>query len=368
MLLTGVGGWRAALASLTVALVLGLAGGLAAGVAGLPVPLLLGSITVTAVVALTGWRPLRRTPKVPRPVRALAMSVIGASIGGTVSPQILAQVDDWAVPILTLFVFLPVTHAAGYILFSRGGIPRAEAWFGSIPGGLIESVQMAEDAGVETRTITVLQFLRLILTVMAVPVIFTLVTGHAVGSAAGMELPGAAGAGLSGAVGIVCLGALGAWAAARLRLPAAPMLGPLLLSAFSHAAGMPMPHPPGWLFGLTQVVIGCSLGAQFAGIPRLAMVRAAGLAASNTVLSLTIALLFALALHAATGQALSAVFLAYAPGGLAEMSLVAMSLHIDLLFIAAHHLIRIILAATTARIGAAWLIRHPPAPDPVSRD
>lgn len=351
----------AALVALALTLLLGAAGGAVARVAGLPIPLLLGSITVTAAVALSGLRPLGRTPFVPNRLRSVAMIVVGVSIGGTVTPQVLERVADWLPSLLTLLLYLPIAHAVSYMLFRLGGISRAEAWFGSVPGGLIETVQMADEAGVKTPVVTVLQFLRLILTVMAVPIIFTVATGHPVGSAAGMRLPGgAAEMGFGGFALLVLIGGLGAWVAARLRLPAAPMLGSMLLSAVAHGSGLPLPHIPDWLIGATQVMIGCALGARFADIPRSALVRAAGLAAGNTVVTLSIALVFALVLSALSGQSPPAVFLAYAPGGVAEMSLVALSLQIDVVFVSLHHLLRISLSVIVARIGASRLMREPP--------
>jgi uncharacterized protein len=43
----------------------------------------------------------------------------------------------------------------------------------------------------------------------------------------------------------------------------------------------------------------------------------------------------------ATGEPFSALVLVYAPGGFAEMSLVALALGADAAFVAAHHLFRI---------------------------
>jgi len=40
--------------------------------------------------------------------------------------------------------------------------------------------------------------------------------------------------------------------------------------------------------------------------------------------------------------------LAYAPGGLAEMSLIALALHADVAFVSSHHVVRILLIVTLA--------------------
>jgi uncharacterized membrane protein AbrB (regulator of aidB expression) len=50
---------------------------------------------------------------------------------------------------------------------------------------------------------------------------------------------------------------------------------------------------------------------------------------------------FAIALHEMFGQSLEQLVLAYSPGGLAEMSLVALAMNADIAYVASHHLVRI---------------------------
>ena len=50
------------------------------------------------------------------------------------------------------------------------------------------------------------------------------------------------------------------------------------------------------------------------------------------------------------GEPPAAVFLAFAPGGLAEMSLIALSLQMSVVYVTAHHVARIVLSVTIAQI------------------
>ena len=52
---------------------------------------------------------------------------------------------------------------------------------------------------------------------------------------------------------------------------------------------------------------------------------------------------------------MAAVFLAYAPGGLAEMSLVALSLNMSVIYVTAHHVLRIVLAVSFAKLGKRFI-------------
>ena len=79
--------------------------------------------------------------------------------------------------------------------------------------------------------------------------------------------------------------------------------------------------------------------------------RASRLAVVNAVVALAIAYAFALILHALVGEPVVAVFLAFAPGGLAEMSLIALSLNMSVIYVTAHHVVRIVLAVSFAKLG-----------------
>ena len=60
-------------------------------------------------------------------------------------------------------------------------------------------------------------------------------------------------------------------------------------------------------------------------------------------------------LHLLVGEPVAAVFLAFAPGGLAEMTLIALSLKINVIYVTVHHVGRIVLAVSLAKLGARLL-------------
>lgn len=347
---------RVDFAALALTLLIGAAGGFLANLLHLPLALLLGSLVTTGVIAALGWRPFGKSVLLPPRLRLAFVPVIGVSIGGAFTPAVLASAAAWWPSLLALFLFLPLGHAIGYGIYRLGGLPKVESFFGAIPGGLIETVQLGEEAGGDPRLLTVLQFLRLIFTIIFVPVIFTVLTGAAVGSASGATLPAASiPLTLPEIALLLAAGALGFATARALHFPAAIMTGPILFSAVAHATGLVHGVPPAWLVGVTQVVVGCGLGARFVNAERRMLVRAFALAAVNSVAALLLAFGFALALSPLVGEPAPAVFLAFAPGGLAEMSLVALSLQMSVVFVTLHHIARIVLSVTIAKLGARWL-------------
>ena len=97
------------------------------------------------------------------------------------------------------------------------------------------------------------------------------------------------------------------------------------------------------------------LGARFAGMERRMLIRAARLAVVNAGVALGIAYGFAWALAPWVGEPLTAVFLAFAPGGLAEMSLIALSLQMSVVYVTVHHVARIVLSVMIAKAGRRWI-------------
>lgn len=334
------------------AFALGVLGGVLALVLGFPLPWLLGSVMAVAAAAM--FLPYR--PEVPRNLRMGFVPVIGVSIGATFTPDIVAEAVRWWPSLAALFLFIPAAHMLCFRALLAFNLDRPTAFFGSVPGGLIESVVLGEEAGANVPLLTMLQFLRLILCILIIPLGFSISTGQAVGSGSGVAIGEQVPLALSD-WGVLALCALvGTVGGRRIGLPAAVMTGPLFLSGAAHLAGIVHGAPPRWLIDLTQLVVGVSLGCRFVGVqPKLAL-RACSMAAVNLTLTLGLAAIAAITLPPLVGEPWEAVVLAFAPGGLAEMSLVALSLELSILYVTAHHIARIVLSIATAKFLARKLL------------
>ncbi len=342
-----------------LALAAGTAGGLAARALGLPLPMLLGSLLVIASAALLGFRPFGRVLALPMPIRTAFIPVIGVSIGAAFTPDILEDLGRWWPTLLALVLYIPAAHAMAYAIAIRaGGIDKPTAYYGTMPGGFIESMTLGEEAGADAAMLAVLQFLRLILCIVFIPIGFSLATGHAVGSASGAVIGG--GSHVLTATDWLILflsGLVGAVGARKLRLPAGIITGPILVSGAVHLLGWVEGAPPRLLIDITQLVVGTTLGARFAGRSPRILLTGFRLSAVNIALTLILALGFSLSMHGLVGERWEAVFLAFAPGGLAEMALIALSLEISVIYVTAHHVARIILAVTLAKAFAGRVLR-----------
>ena len=139
--------------------------------------------------------------------------------------------------------------------------------------------------------------------------------------------------------------------ARRMRLPAAVFTGPMLLSAALHVTGVTAAQPPGLVIAVAQVVLGASIGSRFTGYDLRRMRAPLLVGVASAVVMVTMAGTFAVVLGRFTGLPFEALFLAFSPGGLTEMTLISLSLGIDTALVTTHHMARIFLLVMMAPLA-----------------
>jgi len=330
------------------ALALAAAAGLAAGAAGVPLPWLLGPLVVTAVAAMADLRLAGAPLRLPKSLRDYCVPVIAVTIGATVTPDVATSALRWWPSLLAMALFVVAVQFANYGLLRRlGGYDRPTAFFAASPGGLIDAVLSGESRGGALAVMSTQHFARIAVTVAVVPFLIA-AFAEPVGQERAVIAEGIGWPSLTDAIVLIACAVLGALVGKRLRLPAAVMLGPFVLSAALHVGGLTAAETPLPLVHLAQLVVGGVLGLQFAGTGKRQVARGVGFAALGVAVALGVAAALSLALTDVVDAPFAAVFLAFAPGGLAEMGLIAVSLGIEPAFVVVHHLLRIVLTISLA--------------------
>ncbi|GGK19277.1 AbrB family transcriptional regulator [Salinarimonas ramus] len=336
------------------ALVLGTLGGWLFYSAGTPLPWMLGPMTVCTVAAL-----LSAPIAAPSVVRPPMSAVIGVLLGAAFTPDVLGRLGEWLVAVVGLAAFVAVSGLVVVVYFRKvAKFDPVTAYFSGMPGGLVEMVIVGEAKGGDGRTIALIHSARILLVVMTLPFVIQWVEGVSLGArpAAG---PSMFDAPLSAEAWILVCGLAGAFLGHVLRLPAKVLLGPMLVSAGVHVTGVSDFHPPVEIVSAAQVVLGVTIGARFLGTPPREILRILALSVGSTVILLALTVAFASVVGRIMGIGTVPLILAYSPGGLAEMSLVAIAVQTEVAFVAAHHIIRIVLVMAGAAPVFALLNRKP---------
>lgn len=334
-------------------LAIGLCGGLAAQWVSAPLPWLLGGMGATAAATLAGLRPFGQPVAFPMTARLVCVPVIGVLIGSAFSPEVLAAMPGWWPGLVAVALFVPLAHALNYWLFRRlGRLPHATAYFAGMPGGLIESIEIAREHGGDVAAVSVLQFARVAITVTAVPLIFAAAAGRAVGSAAGQTMGTGAPLTAVDALVLLACGVIGYFGARRLHVPAGQIIGPIAVSGMAHGFGLTEAAPPAVLVQIAQLVIGVTLGLRFQGLEPRSLGRYFALSGLSVAAMLVLGVMLALPVAAVGAATVPTMVLSLSPGGVVEMGLIALSLQASPLFVTAHHLVRIVLTVTIGLM--AW--------------
>jgi hypothetical protein len=335
------------------ALLIGTFGGWIFARAGLPLPWMLGSMTACTLASL-----VRAPIDAPGAVRPPMTIIIGVMLGAGFTPEIIESVGTWIPTVLGLAGFILVSGAACVTYFRRvAGFDRPTAYFAGMPGGLVEMVIAGEDKGGDARTIALVHSARVLLVVLTLPFLVRLISGAPLGprpelGVSVFETP------WRDEIWLLGTALAGALLGHVLRLPARLLLGPVLVSGAVHALGWTRFAPAIEIVIVAQLVLGTSIGCRFAGTAPREIIRILLLSLGSTVILLTITAVFAAGVSHVSSYGQVPLLLAYSPGGLAEMSLVALSLGIEVAFVAAHHIVRVFIVMLGATPVFALLQRR----------
>ena len=122
----------------------------------------------------------------------------------------------------------------------------------------------------------------------------------------------------------------------------------MLTSAILHATGISEASPPRELVIGAQLVLGAFIGARFLGERFSALKSGLVYAVGHVSLMMAISLVMALFLNFWLELPVITGVLAFAPGGLAEMSLVALGLGLDVGVVATLHVSRVLVIVMVA--------------------
>jgi membrane AbrB-like protein len=320
-------------------LVIGTAGGMLFVWAHLPGGLISGAMIAVGAAAL-GGRKMTLPPLITQSVLVL----LGVSLGALVSRQLIQHVGDYplTIGVLALATFLSTFGSSFYLQRIHGWDPTSALLAGS-PGALSQITILAVEKGADVAGIAVVQTIRVIILTAALPLLLA-VTGIASSS------PPAVFTEVASPLGLIALVAAAIAAALLLRLvkfPASWMFGAMLASALLHGTGLVEGGLPDWLRNIALVGIGALIGSRFARI-QLSTLRShftAGL--GSFAVAILISAFFVTLLVLTTNVRLSDLLVAFAPGAMDAMLALALTLHIDPIFVGAHHLSRFVFVSIT---------------------
>ena len=341
---------RAKILNALETLAIGTAGGVLFLWASLPGGLISGAMIAVGIAAIAG-RPLAVPPILTQTVLVL----LGISLGSLVSWQLLQHMGAYPLTIglLALATFCSTCGSSLYLQRFHGW-DQTSAFLAGSPGALSQITVLAAEKGADVPAIAVVQTMRVIILTAALPLVVAM-TGIAPSS------PPAASGAIASPLELTELIAASVAAALLLRLikfPASWMFGAMIGSSVLHGAGLIEGGLPPWMRGVALVGIGALIGARFARMTVKTLLGHVNAALGSFAIAVVISAIFVAVILLTTHVRFADIVVAFAPGAMDAMLALALTLHIDPIFVGAHHLSRFVFV-TIATPGIVHLFGRP---------
>lgn len=331
-----------------LSLVIGLIGAIIFIYLELPLPWLLGSITAMAIASRFTFIPAQNPKMLSPPARA----ILGLMIGSAFTPVIFQYVGNYLVSLVLILPFVITIAVCGvYYYWKILGHDKLTAFFSAMPGGLLEMIAIGESMGANIYKITLFQSTRLLLIIFSLPFIIEIVGGINLDGNRTITTPIKDVAILDMLIMIV-IAVIGVLFAKKLRLSAPFILGPMIVSMIAHLSGWVTSHPPDEVIKLVQIILGTSVGFVFRGVPFKEIITTILSTLGYFMILVVLTAIFTFIVSKITHFDPLSILLAFAPGGQAEINLIAIVIAVNLPYVALHHVFRLFLVMGIAPLFA----------------
>lgn len=331
-------------------LLIGLAGGALFRWLELPGGLISGAMIAVGAAAIAG-RPMGLPPLMAH----IILMTLGLSLGSMVSPQMLTNMASYpvSIAILAASTFCATLGSSLYLQHIHKW-DRTSALLAGSPGALSQIIMLANERRADVAGIAVVQTMRVIILTAALPLILA---ASGLAQHGGSAIHAAPATPLALAVlAAVCVAT--SLLLRLVRFPASWMFGAMLGSSILHGTGSIEGGLPNWAYAAALIGIGALIGTRFARISAHTLLSYMAAAIGSFTVAIVISAIFiaiaALTTHARFGD----IVVSFAPGAMDAMLALALTLHIDPIFVGAHHLSRFVFVSV-ATPGIVHLFGRP---------
>lgn len=315
-------------------LLIGSLGGAIAFSLSLPIPWLVGSLVAVCAAQSFGLSLNRPDKRLERLMRVLIGVVLGASIVSSFSDISLLLL----ITILVAIIFTTLVTAFGTLYFLRlPDFKKLDSFLSSLPGGLSFLIALSGDLGKRFPKIALIHTIRVIVLVFTFSVLALLLNADQPEQSIKQSFHfGVDSLSWRLLVLVLVCGVI----AEKSKIAGSHVLFSLILSALAYQMQWVTTPMPELVTTIAMIVFGSLLGYELSLKPDRSYIKVISNSVVFTLVVMVAALVISLSMAAVVNEYYLLFLLALAPGGIAEISLIALALGFDAGFVAAVHACR----------------------------
>lgn len=337
------------------------AGGLFLSLTGLPIGWMIGTLLMATFLSVLcpNFLQLPGNQKgIPKYWLFIGQCILGIELGQKVNSSVLYIFhENWSTITIMLFLSIFFSLLSGLVLWKYSNLDMLTSFFATAPGGLSSIPGIAEEVGANTGVVGIVQAMRVFLVILTIPLIISFLNSHSEANAnnytISTELTKFGIEQLAFTILFVCIAWIGYYIGEFLKFPAPWLIGSIVSVAIVKSSGSELfgyelvAWWPQSLMIVSQIFIGASIGSRFHKNMFKGLKRTLIISFLSTIGLIVSVFICAYFVSIVTDITFLTAGLAFAPGGIAEMTTTALVLNGDATFVAAVQLLRVVTVCIT---------------------
>ncbi len=331
-------------------------GGFLLALTGLPVGWMIGTLLTATLIFIFSPNLLNMAvPQkgIPKYWMAIGQCILGIELGQKMDDSVLfIFLENWLTVITMLLLSILFSLLSGLVLWKFSNLDMLTSFFSTAPGGLSSIPSIAEEVGANTGVVSIIQTMRIFLVILSIPLILSIWVSNPAGTA---NIPSTdsiivqfQSEHIISTALLVVVAFLGYYLGKFLKFPAPWLIGSMVSIAIvkSFSSIVIGYNIIAWwpteLIIFSQVLIGASIGSRIHKSMFKGLKKTLAISFLSTIFLILSMFLCAYIVSLITGLPMITSALAFAPGGIAEMTTTAIVLDADSTFVVAVQVLRII--------------------------
>lgn len=335
-------------------------GGFLLSLTGLPVGWMIGTFLVATLLSILRPKFMQLPSKkngLPKYWLYMGQCILGIELGQKLNSSVLYTFQENLLTI-TIMLLLSIIFSllSGFILWKYSNLDMLTSFFSTAPGGLSAIPGIAEEVGANTGVVSIIQAMRVFLVILTIPLIISFLDGISGGhtyNSVTTDLTKFDSEQIPVTILFLFIALIGYYVGKFLKFPAPWLIGSMvgIAAVKFFSTGLIGYDLVAWwpqiLIIVSQIFIGASIGSRFHKNMFIGLNRTLFVSFSCIMGLIVFVFTCAYVVSVLTDITFLTAGLAFAPGGVAEMTTTALVLNGDATFVVAVQVLRIVTVCIT---------------------